>query len=256
MISKLNSSPLNRIYLDLLQKVITNTLYDAEPDMGAPKNLVYMSRFSKHYIQGRAISLLPKIRFQNMEKLICTLIDNDIQGDFIETGVWRGGAVIYMKAILNILNIKDRAIWVADSFEGLPSTDAMKFPKQSRNALFIERFADNLEATLEEVKANFERLGLLDDQIKFLKGWFKDTLPIAPIKKLALLRLDGDYYESTMDSLINLYHKVSPGGVVIVDDYGEFTWTYCKEAVDEFRLENKITSPLVNVDGTCVYWLK
>jgi O-methyltransferase len=80
--------------------------------------------------------------------------------------------------------------------------------------------ARELAVSLEQVKANFDRYGLLDDQVRFLKGWFRDTLPVAPIERLAVLRLDGDMYESPMDTLVNLYPKLSEGGYVIVDDYG------------------------------------
>jgi hypothetical protein len=95
---------------------------------------------------------------------------------------------------------------------------------------------------------------LLDEQVHFLKGWFKDTLPGAPLQRLAVMRLDGDYYESTRDALRNLYHRLSPGGYAIIDDYGEDTWTYCRKAVDEFRAEQNIHDPLVRVDSKCYYW--
>jgi hypothetical protein len=95
---------------------------------------------------------------------------------------------------------------------------------------------------------------LLDDRVRFLKGWFKDTLPSAPIARLAVMRLDGDYYESTMDALVNLYDKLSVGGYAIVDDYGEDAWTYCRRAVDDFRLLRNIEDPLVRVDRCCYYW--
>ena len=88
----------------------------------------------------------------------------------------------------------------------------------------------------DQVRANFDRYGLLDDQVRFLEGWFADTLPMAPIEQLAILRLDGDLYESTMDALVPLYEKVSPGGFVIVDDYG--AWEPCRKAVDDFRAQH------------------
>jgi hypothetical protein len=97
---------------------------------------------------------------------------------------------------------------------------------------------------------------MLDSQVKFLKGWFKDTLPLAPIERLALMRLDGDYYESTWDALNNLYDKLSIGGFVIIDDYGEDSWTYCRKAVDDFRRERGIADPLVRVDKPCSFWRK
>ena len=91
-------------------------------------------------------------------------------------------------------------------------------------------------------------------RVRFLKGWFKDTLPAAPIDALSILRLDGDYYESTMDALTSLYDKVSVGGYIIVDDYGEDSWTYCRKAVDEFRRERGIEDPIHRVDSNCYYW--
>lgn len=112
----------------------------------------------------------------------------------------------------------------------------------------------HFSAGLEDVKNNFRAFGLLDSQVEFLKGWFCDTLPGAPIGSLAVMRLDGDYYESTMDGLTNLYDKLSVGGYVIIDDYGEDDWTYCRKAVDEFRAARGITDPLLTVDRCCSYW--
>ena len=104
---------------------------------------------------------------------------------------------------------------------------------------------------LKKVKANFERFNLLDDQVKFLPGYFCDTLPNAPIERLAILRLDGDLYSSTMDSLRNLYHRVSLGGYVIVDDY--YSWDSCRQAVTDFLRENQIDAQIRAIaDGA--YW--
>jgi Macrocin-O-methyltransferase (TylF) len=104
------------------------------------------------------------------------------------------------------------------------------------------------------VQRNFSAYGLLDERVRFLKGWFKDTLPSAPIERLAVMRLDGDYYESTRDALVNLYPRLAPGGFVVVDDFGEDTWTYCRKAVDEFRSEHGISDPMIKVDSRCWYW--
>jgi macrocin-O-methyltransferase TylF-like protien len=101
---------------------------------------------------------------------------------------------------------------------------------------------------------NFRRYGLLDEQVRFLKGWFRDTLPSAPIKTLALLRLDGDLYESTMDALSALYRKVVPGGFVIIDDYGDFE--PCRRAIHEFRDKSGIDDPIERIDDSGVYWRK
>ena len=109
-----------------------------------------------------------------------------------------------------------------------------------------------LAVPLEEVRGNFERYGLLDEQVRFLKGWFKDTLPAAPIHRLAVLRLDGDMYESTRDVLTHLYPKLSPGGFLIVDDYHDIA--ACRQAVDDYRRDQGIHEPMKRVDWTAVYW--
>jgi hypothetical protein len=105
-----------------------------------------------------------------------------------------------------------------------------------------------------QVANNFRKFGLLDERVKFIKGWFCDSLPNAPIERIAVLRLDGDLYESTMDALKNLYDKVSIGGFIIVDDY--YTWPGCRTAVDEFRLERRDKAPLDDIDTSAVYWRK
>jgi hypothetical protein len=179
-----------------------------------------------------------------------------VQGDLIETGVWRGGAVIFMRAVLKAHGITSRRIWVADSFEGLPKPDPERYPLEAKaqSGPVMQKLYRNFAAGLDEVKQNFAAFGLLDGQVEFLKGWFKDTLPTAPIDKLALIRLDGDFYESTIDCLRYLYDHLSLGGYVIVDDYGVDTWTYCRKAVDEFRLERGIEDPIIWVDSQCSYW--
>ena len=142
------------------------------------------------------------------------MIQNQIPGDFIETGVWRGGACILMRAVLNAYGVKDRRVWVADSFQGVPPPDLKKYPADVDS--MYHTFED-LSVSFETVQRNFKKYGLLDHQVVFLKGWFKDTLPTAPMERLAVLRLDGDLYESTMIALQSLYPKLSAGGYVIID---------------------------------------
>ena len=143
-------------------------------------------------------------RLDNLQKCIEDVLDNDISGDLIETGAWRGGATIFMRAVLRAHGVWDRIVWVADSFQGMPH------PQGSEDGWDLTH-VEYLKVSLENVKNNFAKFGLLDDQVCFLAGWFKDTLPYAPIEKLSILRLDGDLYSSTMDSLSNLYFKVSRG---------------------------------------------
>jgi O-methyltransferase len=187
-------------------------------------------------------------RLNNLQMCIETVIREGIKGDFIETGVWRGGACIFMRAVLAAHSIGDRKIYVADSFEGLPKPDSGKFPADSGDTHYENRY---LAVSLEEVQENFRKYSLLDDSVVFLKGWFKDTLPAAPIKELAILRLDGDMYGSTIDALVNLYPKLSKGGFCIVDDY---TLEGCRRAINDFRAERGIEAAITWIDAASVYW--
>lgn len=195
-------------------------------------------------------TMIGKMRLNNIQYCMETVLDEDIPGDFIETGIWRGGATIFMRGILAAYGITDRVVWAADSFEGVPA------PTHPEDAGFdiSARVLPILAVSLKEVSNLFERYGLLDDKVKFIQGWFKDTLSIAPIDKLAVLRLDGDLYESTMDALNPLYSKVTTGGFIIVDDY--FSCPPCKRAIDDFRAINKIQDELVTIDRQSVFWRK
>ena len=192
-----------------------------------------------------ALSMIGRKRMDNLRALTCEAVRNGIPGDLVETGVWRGGACIYMRGILHILGDRDRKVWVCDSFEGLPPPDP-KYPAD--NGLDLTQYGQ-LAISQEEVEASFARFGLLDDQVRFLKGWFKDTLHSAPIDRIAVLRMDGDLYESTMDALTGLYHRVSPGGFVIIDDYHAFE--ACRQAVHDFLGQNGGPAPEIHeIDGT------
>jgi O-methyltransferase len=190
-------------------------------------------------------------RLENLQYCVTEVIRKDVPGDFIETGVWRGGASIFMRALLKVYGDQTRLVWVADSFEGLPKPDGRY--QQDEGDRFWE-INHTLAVPLEQVQANFARYGLLDQQVRFLVGWFKDTLPTAPISQLAVLRLDGDMYSSTMDALQSLYHRLSLGGYVIIDDYGAVP--NCKQAVDDFRSDHKITEQMHQIDWTGVFWEK
>jgi O-methyltransferase len=190
-------------------------------------------------------------RLNNVEFCVKDVLANGIPGDFIETGVWRGGVCILIAAILKVSGVTDRTVWVADSFEGLPRPDG-RYAQDAGDTFYKAK--ESLGVSLEEVRANFERYGMLDDNVRFLKGWFKDTLPSAPIDRLAVLRLDGDMYASTMDALHSLYKKLSIGGYVIIDDYG-FVPT-CKQAVHDFRAQCNIVEPIRNIDRWGVFWKK
>ena len=153
-----------------------------------------------------------------------------------------------MRGILEAYADATRRVFVADSFEGLPPPNTAEYPA---DAGYEFNKVKQLSVSLDDVKRNFQAYGLLDERVVFLKGWFKDTLHEAPIDSIAVLRLDGDLYESTIQSLDALYYKVSPGGFVIIDDY---FLQPCANAVTDFRERHAITSPLLPVDDWAKWW--
>jgi O-methyltransferase len=189
-------------------------------------------------------------RLDNVQECIEQLLAEHIPGDLIETGVWRGGCSIFMRAVLAARKDPTRAVWVADSFQGLSRPDHEAYPDELETDLSVFDF---LAVSLEQVQDNFRRYGLLDERVRFLPGWFKDTLPTAPIEQLALIRLDGDYYESTITALTHLYPKLSREGFVIVDDY---SIPACAKAVADFRAEMGEASEIHPIDFDAVYWRK
>ena len=190
-------------------------------------------------------------RLDNLHTCIREVVARRIPGDLIEAGVWRGGATIFMRGALDAYDDPTRCVWVADSFQGLPEPDTTRYPADANDRLWTY---ESLRISLEDVKANFARYGLLDGRVRFLRGWFRDTLPVVPITALSIIRLDGDMYESTMDGLTHLYPKLSPGGYLIVDDYGVVAG--CRQAVEDYRAEHRIAEPIMAIDWSGVFWQK
>jgi O-methyltransferase len=188
-------------------------------------------------------------RLRNLRECVRTVIEDEVLGDLIETGVWRGGACIFMRGALIAYGDQTRCVWVADSFQGLPKPNANKYAADSGDDHWT--LNEYLGVPLEQVQSNFARYGLLDDRVKFLKGWFSETLPTAPIERLSILRLDGDMYESTTDAISALYPKLSIGGFVIVDDHHI---PACRSAIHDYRAAQGITDPMIEIDDNAVYW--
>jgi O-methyltransferase len=263
-------------YLDLMKKCLTHALWPEtapfDPQRTKPSRRLFWTALSRFlarrelqirrvvpYDYGRreegrdwpaiADTMIGLKRLDNIQDCVEDVLRSRVPGDLIETGVWRGGATIFMRAILEAHGVRDRRVWVADSFEGVPLPAPLRYPADRDDTLFTYK---ELAVPLETVKANFAKYGLLDNQVRFLQGWFRDTLPTAPITQLAVARLDGDLYESTFDALQYLYPKVSVGGYVIVDDYAYLPG--CRQAVDDFRKGIGITDELKHVDWSAVYW--
>jgi len=238
-------SPAVALYLDLMKRSLTNWVYgDFESPPFSPD-----ARREGNDWPPFAHTMTGLKRLDNLQFCVEDVLTRNVPGDLIETGVWRGGATIFMKAILRAYGVQDRNVWVADSFQGLPPPNVELYPADQGADLTVYK---ELAIPLDEVRANFERYGLLDDHVRFLKGWFRDTLEHAPIQQLAVMRLDGDLYESTMDGLRYLYPKLAVGGYVIIDDYG--CMACCRQAVQDYRRTHNIHDPITAIDWTGVYW--
>lgn len=240
-------------YLDLVRDSLIGVLFD-DPEVAQRADQAILGFDPARRALGkdwpsRAFSMIGAQRMLQLQRAVEFLVERGIPGDFIETGVWRGGACILMRAVLEAYGEPGRRVFVADSFQGLPPPDAARYPKDAGSELNL---FPQLAVSAEQVRENFRRYGLLDDRVVFLEGWFRDTLPAAPIERLALLRLDGDLYESTMDALTALYDKVVPGGIVIVDDYGILE--PCRAAVTDFRRQRGIDEPIYRIDDSGVHW--
>ena len=189
-------------------------------------------------------------RLTHLQRCAETVLAEDIPGDLVECGVWRGGACILMRAVLSAYGDEERCVWLADSFEGVPPPDPENY--SADKDLRLDLSANVLAIPASAVRDNFKRYGLLDDRVRILPGWFKDTLPGAPINRIALLRLDGDLYESTIQALEALYPRLSASGFCIIDDYHSID--ACRQAVTDYRQRNSITAEIFDIDGSGVYW--
>ncbi len=177
--------------------------------------------------------------------------EEQIPGDYIEAGVWRGGLPIIMRAFLQSIGNQSRKVWLADSFQGLPNESQ---DENDRAAHVLLEPIFHLSTSRKQVEDSLDFFGLLDEQVKILEGWFSETLKYLPEVSFSLVRLDGDYYESTRDALDALYPKLSPGGFLIVDDYN--LPLGCKRAVDEYRVQYGLVQPLIPINSQAVYWRK
>lgn len=262
---------LTKAYIDLLKKALNASIYDqsrwkkvekgdvrghlgkAASNLLASKGLITINpkRYSREDVsEGKTwtdlgFTMVGQKRMDNVQACVEDILARNVPGDLVETGVWKGGVTILMRGLLMANGDEQRNVWAADSFEGLP------VPVDAEDGDDLSE-VEELKISLERVQDHFRRFDLLDDRVRFLKGWFADTLPDAPIGKISLLRLDGDLYSSTMDVMKALYHKVSPGGYVIVDDY--YSWPGCKRAVHEYLEMQGLSVEIKPVDWTCCFW--
>jgi hypothetical protein len=268
------------LYLDLLKRCVANLIYqdsavryiEEDPDATPIAPFSLERRLTGRDWPSQAHTMIGVRRLDNIQALVEEVVREQVPGDLIETGVWRGGSTIFMRGLLKAHGITDRAVWVADSFAGPPSREEDGASSRSFSSPGMEGIREGLQnstlprqvqeridlimagTTYEEVRERFSRYDLLDDQVRFLRGWFRNTLPSAPIEHLALLRLDGDWYDSTFDALDALYPRLSKGGYVIVDDYNAFE--ECRRAVHDYLEGIHVVPDVTRVDEEAVFWQK
>jgi len=271
--------------LDLFKEVLTGGVYDesawslieeervsrARRWLPQWRQAVLHSEMLRKWLEGRGIALvrtrpfdrakrdagrdwplcgytmIGRKRLDHLQHCIETVIAENLPGDVVETGVWRGGACMLAKAVLDARGAHERCVWLADSFRGLPS------PKNATDGQDLSGMP-YLAVTAEQVRHNFARFGLLDERVRLIEGWFGETLPTAPIRRIAVLRLDGDLYHSTADALNALYDRVTPGGFVVADDF--LTWPGCRRAVVDFLRDRGEEPRIETIDHTAVFWRK
>eukprot|EP00941_MAST-03F_sp_MAST-3F-sp1_P001691 g1691.t1 len=256
-------------YLDLVKRAVTNFLYEVLPHPMMPVadwDIFYRQRDFQHggalpSCQGEGetvnfstgITTVPKAALDFTQFAIEQVVANNIPGDLIEAGVWRGGLAIFMRATLKVLatqhspsspftnicrngcnSARTKQVWAADSFSGIPFAE---------NDELVNEWKERYAVDLDTVQDNFHRFGLLDDGITFLKGHFNESLPQAP-QVLSLIHADADSFDSTMDILENLYPRLAVGGYIIIDD---FHLDGAREAVIKYRAKRGITEALLPI---------
>lgn len=252
------------IKLNFLKRVLTDTVYDENITQKFFYEHAYPSNDEMISVCNKPTSVKRKMgedwpekahtmigldRLNNLHSCLEHIRINNIDGDFIETGVWRGGSCIFVKKYFDLFNM-NKKVFVADSFQGLPPPEIPEDAGDPHHTIEV------LKVSIDTVTQNFEMYEALDEKVVFLKGWFKDTLPNNnQIEKLCILRLDGDMYKSTMDVFDSCYDKVVAKGFVIVDDYGT-TRNNCQIATEDFRKKRNITKPFIRIDNSGIFWQK
>ena len=254
--SSSSEADVRALYLDLLEKCLTNVIYRDPPMRPKWTHLLRRQVFSEAIRQqgkdwpSQAHTMIGLKRLRSLRQQVETTLTENILGDYIETGVWRGGACIMMRGVLAAYGNRDRIVYAADSFAGVPPPNRKRYPADRGRNFYKYR---QLAVSLEAVQANFALYGLLDDQVRFVEGLFSETLPKLEATRFALIRLDGDLYESTMDALQALYPRLSRGGFVVVDDYAmrssrTAVHDYLEQLGEDVRFER--------IDDYSVWWQK
>lgn len=240
---------LREAYLDLIKWSITNYPYLGGDALFENFRCVvhYDLEQARWKIDplARPFTLLTKGMLDLIEQCVLEVEARRVPGNLLEAGVWRGGAIILMRALIGAYDIEERRVIAADSFAGIPlNTRAINDP--------VDQWKDRWAASVEEVGGNLERFGMLDDKVRFLVGNFGETLKYLANERFALIRLDSDSYDSVETSLDYLYPLLSKGGITIIDDWH---LPGCRMAVTDYRARHRIEGEIKEVHGNA-FWVK
>lgn len=237
-------------------KIVNRLGYTVQKNYGAGAPDINETDFWKYYESSKPFTMTSVERMYALYQSVNYVLDNQIPGDFVECGVWRGGSAMMIAHVLKHRGVRNRKIFLFDTFEGMPQATKEDEDFAGKQASEImEENTGNKNATiwcladLADVKANMAKTGLNPNQIEYVKGMVEDTIPnAADIGQISLLRLDTDWYESTRHELVHYFPKVSKNGVVIIDDYGH--WKGSRKAVDEYFSEKGLHPLLQRIDYT------
>ena len=198
-----------------------------------------------------ALTMTGLRRLDDLQRCVESVVTDGVEGDLVEAGAWRGGSSILMRATLDSLGAQGRTVWVADSFQGFPEPEAEGDPDDRALEREMNSAYEYLSAPLEAVKEHFARFGC-DDGVRFVQGFFEDTMPQLHGGRWAVIRLDGDSYKATRLTLEALYPRLAVGGYVVLDDYCFLPAS--RRAVDDFRREHGIGEPIEEIDWNGARW--
>ena len=202
-------------------------------------DLISPSEFASLYRQVRSYTMCSNARLRGLHRAVRHVEKHRIPGDIVECGSARGGSAALMG--LTLLRLRSqRNLWLFDTYEGLPAPSA-----QDPDFELAELFTGTHVGTLSEVRELFQRLEI-GENVQFVKGLFQETLPVIAMGQIAVLHIDGDWYESVKVCLECLYDKVVGGGVIQFDDYGY--WKGARRATDEFLEKRGIEAALQRLD--------
>jgi len=212
-------------------------------------------KFIEIYNQCKEFTMTSKERMRALYGAVEHIIRLDIPGDFVECGVWRGGSSMLVALSLVEFNEMNRKIYLYDTFKGMSKPSSRDFRVVDRSLLAGKKWEQKKAkgynkwcfSPLSEVKKNMTLTGYPQDKLIFIKGEVEKTIPNTIPKKIAILRLDTDWYESTKHELIHLFPRVSENGVIIIDDYGY--WAGSKKAVDEYFTDKSIPMNMIDDSG-------